>query len=76
MSDAGGRKFGFIAQDMQSVIPEATIEHEMQPKENGWCDAFGIDYGSITAVLLEAVKEQQSIIESLKARIEILENNQ
>lgn len=72
MSDAGGRKFGFIAQDMQAVIPEATVEHPMEPKENGWCDAFGLDYGSITAVLLEAVKEQQQQIETLKAEVAAL----
>lgn len=72
MSDAGGRKFGFIAQDMQAVIPEATVEHPMEPKPNGWCDAFGLDYGSITAVLLEAVKEQQQQIETLKTEVAAL----
>jgi len=72
MSDAGGRKFGFIAQDVQVVIPEATVEHPTEPKENGWCDAFGLDYGSITAVLLEAVKEQQQQIETLKTEVAAL----
>jgi hypothetical protein len=78
MSDAeDGRKFGWIAQDAQVVVPELTKEFEgpvATPKENGWCDGFAVDYQGGVPLLNEAIKEQQVIIEQLLARIEALEN--
>jgi hypothetical protein len=34
---------------------------------------YSVDYGNITAVLIEAIKDQQKIIESLSERIGSLE---
>jgi hypothetical protein len=57
---------GFIAQEMETVIPE--IVHTNA--NNGY---KSLDYGAITAVLVKAVQEQQTIIDDLKSRIETLE---
>jgi len=53
----GSRSIGFIAQEIEKIIPEVVSG------ENG---DKGVAYGLITAVLVEAVKEQNSEIEKLK----------
>ena len=57
--DSGERDFGFIAQDVHSVLPKA-----VHTAENG---VQGVDYSRLTSVLVEAVKAQQVQIEELKA---------
>ncbi|MGH3900287.1 MAG: hypothetical protein ACRDTA_18990 [Pseudonocardiaceae bacterium] len=56
-----GEYIGLIAQDVEAVVPE--VVHE---------DADGykhIHYAHLTALLIEAVKEQQVAIEQLRARL-------
>jgi len=55
---------GFIAQEMEAIIPEVV---------NGEDGSKGLAYGHLTAVLVKAIQEQQTIIEDLKSRIETLE---
>ena len=66
-----GYQYGLIAQDSASVIPSAVLYDPDKDTENavGWSDAYGIDYGSVVPVLIEAVKE-------LAERVEELENGQ
>lgn len=57
------RQIGVIAQEVEAVIPELVS------------DNFGtkaVAYGNMTAVLIEAIKEQQVMINNLKAEIEEL----
>ena len=70
-AETTGKKFGFIAQDVQSIIPEAVkyYEDEDTPEENGYASAYSMDYASIVAVLTNAIKEQQTMIEQLQARL-------
>ena len=56
---------GFIAQEMEQVIPELVVENAEGYKS--------VDYSSMTAVLMEAMKEQQTIIEQQETRIADLE---
>jgi hypothetical protein len=67
----GKTRIGLIAQDVQKVLPELTFTNPV----DGY---MGINYAEITAVLIEAVKEQQQIIEELNksktAEIESLRN--
>jgi hypothetical protein len=65
----GTDEFGFIAQDMHSIMPEAVSVGAEDVKEKPW----GIDYGRITPVLVKAIQEQQAIIEDLKTRLAALE---
>ena len=65
---------GFIAQEVQEVVPE--VVHNNKKEHDGvvLSEALGVDYGNITALLVEAVKEQQSLINRLEERIKVLEN--
>ena len=60
---------GLIAEEVGEVIPEV-VTYE----ENG-VDAEGLDYARLTALLVEAIKQQQKEIESLKAKIKTLETD-
>jgi hypothetical protein len=57
------RHVGFIAQDMIKVIPEVV---------SGEDGSFGLDYAALTAVLTNAIKEQQKEIDELKSEINAL----
>ncbi|MBT5856244.1 tail fiber domain-containing protein [bacterium] len=59
-----GRQIGFIAQNLQKEFPEV-----VKTDDNGY---LGVDYGRVTAILLQAVKEQQVQIDELKKEIELL----
>ena len=56
-------KIGFIAQEVKDVLPEVVTYNKEQ-------DRYGISYGNMTALLVEAIKEQQQQIHSLKLEIE------
>jgi hypothetical protein len=58
------KKIGVIAQEIQKILPEV-----VQEQEDGM---LGVSYGNIVGVLIEAIKEQQSVIETLEAKMDIL----
>lgn len=60
-----GRSYGFLAQDLQKVMPELVKEDE-----DGY---LGINYSLMTPLLVEAVKEQQDIIDEQAQKLEDLE---
>jgi hypothetical protein len=60
------REVGVIAQDVEAVLPELVSEDAQGYKS--------VAYSRLTALLIEAVKEQQKQIEGLQQRIELLEN--
>jgi hypothetical protein len=60
-------KIGFIAQDVKEVLPEVVTYDE-------GADRYGVSYGNITALLVEAIKEQQGQIESQKSEIDELKD--
>jgi hypothetical protein len=55
---------GLIAEDVGKVVPEV-VAYE----DNG-VDAKSIDYARLTALLIEAVKEQQKTIDELKSELD------
>ncbi len=59
-----GRSSGFVAQDLQKVVPNA-----VHKDEEGW---YGVSYSELIPYLVEAIKEQQKMIEELNKRIEEL----
>jgi hypothetical protein len=65
------RMVGVIAQEIEPVLKEVVYEYENIETEE---KSKAVYYGNITAVLIEAIKEQQATIESLKDRILVLEN--
>ncbi len=52
------RQIGFIAQDIQSIIPEV-----VRPDSNGY---LTLDYGRMVPVLVEAIKTLKAQVDSLK----------
>lgn len=74
-----GDKLGLIAQEVQEVLPEIVKDEEWRPNEETGkrepvaADRLGILYSDLIPVLIRAVQEQQAEIETLKARINDLE---
>ena len=66
VSDREGADFGFIAQELEEIIPGA-----VHTRTDGYKT---VRYEKVVPVLVQAIKEQQSLIDSLVARIEALEN--
>ena len=68
----GGHDVGFIGEQIGQYIPEIVQFDLTSSKPNYY--VTGIDYSKITPVLLEAIKEQQRQIDSLKLEVEQLKN--
>jgi len=66
MSFSDNPQIGFIAQEVEKIFPELVM---VAP--NGY---KVVDYARLTPILVEAIKEQQAIIDSLQQRISALEN--
>ena len=65
-SPESGRKIGLIAQEVEPILPELVFTNE--------ADGFkGINYAEISAVLIEAIKEQQTIITTQNEKIDNLQ---
>ncbi|WP_224363426.1 tail fiber domain-containing protein [Hyalangium versicolor] len=60
-----GDRIGMVAQDVERTLPEIIRTDEGGRKT--------VDYGHLTAVLVEALKEQQALIEELRSRLTALE---
>jgi hypothetical protein len=58
-----GTRFGFLAQEAEEIIPEVV---------NNTGEYWSMQYGPISALLVEAMKEQQKQIETLKTGIDEL----
>lgn len=54
--DSGKHEIGVIAEEVGAVLPEVVSW------ESNGTDARGVDYGRLTALLIEATKEQQALI--------------
>jgi hypothetical protein len=66
--NTGVTKVGVLAQEVEAVLPELIVE----APDSG---LKSVAYGELTSVLINAIKEQQTIIDDLKSRLETLENN-
>ena len=60
--EGGAKAIGLIAQEVEKVIPEIVSQDE-----SGY---LGIKYNNLIGVLVEAIKEQQEQINTLKKLIE------
>ena len=61
--ESNGRQLGVIAQEVNKVLPEA-VNYASD------IDEYGVKYGNIVGVLIEAIKEQQLQIEELKNKLD------
>jgi hypothetical protein len=86
MNLAKGTQFGFIAQDVEQVMPELVSEHRyMSPDDianNGTGTTYkGVNYIGFIPVVAQAVREQETVIESqgadlsgVKSDVNLLKN--
>jgi chromosome segregation ATPase len=63
LKDSGKHEIGVIAEEVGAVVPEV-VTYE----DNGK-DARGVDYSRLTALLIEATKEQQALIHKQQQQI-------
>lgn len=77
-------QLGFIAQDLEKVLPEAVATKNLSTtntsREEGGKDVEvmqvkTVNLDAVIPVLVEAIKEQQAQIEDLKKEIQLLKNN-
>ena len=66
-SDLDKRQMGVIAQEIEDIVPEVvnTIDSPGSKKDGH----KSVSYGNLTALLIEAIKEQQEQIEELKQEV-------
>ena len=64
---------GFIAHELQEVVPDCVIGEKDAVNEDGSIKAQGIDTSFLVATLTKAIQEQQTLIESLTTRLTALE---
>jgi len=64
---------GFIAQEVEAVIPELVTTGDLEDDENGEAPLKTVNYANMTALLVEAVKELKTKLEAAEARITELE---
>jgi hypothetical protein len=65
---------GFIAHELQAVVPDCVSGEKDAVDAEGNPKYQGVDTSFLVATLTAAIQEQQTIINDLKARIETLEN--
>ena len=68
-----GNNLGFIAQEMETVLPELVNEAGLPNDENGEAPIKSVNYANLTSVLVEAVKELSAKNDALEDRIKTLE---
>ncbi|MGH1336700.1 MAG: tail fiber domain-containing protein [Aureispira sp.] len=68
LSKEGAAQIGFIAQELEQVVPEAVS----RPEEEGK-DYWGVDYTRLVPVLTKAIQEQQESIQRLEDKCATLE---
>lgn len=73
-----GRKIGFLAQDLQTLLPEVVADKEIRRDENNQiiskpAERLGVYYSDIIPVLTKAIQEQQALIEALQQQVAELE---
>jgi hypothetical protein len=71
---SGGSSQGFIAHELQAVVPDAVVGEKDAIDADGNPKYQGIDTSFLVATLTAAIQEQQALIQSLTDRIAQLEN--
>jgi hypothetical protein len=60
---------GFIAHELQAVIPLAVTGEKDAVNEDGSIKPQGVDYSKIVVHLVAAIKELSAEVEALKAKV-------
>ena len=76
-SEPDVNKLGFIAQEVETIIPESVYDtkEELEGHQEGDRTQLGMEYVQLIPVLVNAIKEQQETITDLQSRLSALEAN-
>lgn len=66
------REFGFMAHEIQGVLPYIVTGQKDQVDENGQPIIQRVNYAKLTPILLKAIKQQQVMIKKLQQQIDEL----
>jgi hypothetical protein len=69
-----GIQMGVIAQEVEKIVPEVVKLTKSETPEGTIDEVKTVAYGNMVGLLIEAIKDQQKIIENLQKRVEDLEN--
>jgi hypothetical protein len=75
--DSGDHQLGLVAQEVELVVPDLVYELEEAAEgsiDHGKESMKSVAYQNLTALLIEAIKEQQKQIEDLKSAVEDLKS--
>jgi hypothetical protein len=64
---------GFIAHELQAIVPEAVVGEKDAVDDEGNPKYQGVDTSFLVATLTAAIQEQQAMIEELKTKVAALE---
>lgn len=67
------RMYGFMADELQTILPYAVTGQKDAVDKEGKIIPQGVDYGKLTPILIKAIQEQESKIQTLEQRILNLE---
>ena len=65
----GQREYGFMAHEIQAVLPYLVTGHKDEVDDNGQPVIQRINYAKLAPVLLKAIQEQQKQIEELQQQL-------
>jgi len=65
---------GFIAHELQAIVPDCVVGEKDAVDADGKPQYQGVDTSFLVATLTKAIQEQQTLIESLTTRLTALEN--
>tara|TARA_R100000278_G_scaffold117477_1_gene97487 strand:- start:1967 stop:4000 length:2034 start_codon:yes stop_codon:yes gene_type:complete len=74
-TDPDTNKLGFIAQQVESIIPEAVFDtnEELDGHQEGDRTKLGMEYVQLIPVLVNAIKELSAEVDTLKTKVAALE---
>jgi hypothetical protein len=78
-----GNSLGFVAQDLEKVIPDVVVHNKITAEEIAYAkkakgiditetDTYGVKYSEMIPVLVNAIQQQQAIIKDLQTQIDDL----
>lgn len=66
--ESSKNKYGVIAQELKEILPDLVIF-------NDEAELYAVNYVGMIPILIEAIKEQQLLIEELQSSIKLLDSN-
>jgi hypothetical protein len=69
------RAYGVKAHELQEILPYIVYGEKDELNEDGSTKPQAVDYSKLVPILIKSIQEQQSQIETLKSKIEILEQS-